>query len=232
MAKIGPRTRMGGALQGAGAGASLGSLLPGVGTIAGAVIGGGLGLAQNIWSARRADSAHQREVRDLRRAGLNPYLSARGSGADVGPMQDVGRSVSSALEVQRQRAEIDLLRAQAGATDAQRIQALTNAWEVRSFAGARGAQAAAAADASDAAAVLSRQNATQLRETLKLVKQEIAARTDQFSSSAAAAAARAALDRAAERGALNREDIQELLSQYPVVFRALMQVLLSRGEPR
>lgn len=36
---------------------------------------------QRIWEQDMANSAHQREVEDLRKAGLNPILSAGGSGA-------------------------------------------------------------------------------------------------------------------------------------------------------
>ncbi len=40
-------------------------------------------VSTNAWSQGLADSAHQREVLDLLKAGLNPVLSASGSGASV-----------------------------------------------------------------------------------------------------------------------------------------------------
>jgi len=90
---------------------------------AGAIIGAALGLGESIWSAKRADSAHQREVRDLERAGLNPMLSARGGGgSEVGDVGGASRGITSGLAAQRARAEIELLRAQTKATLSQSME--------------------------------------------------------------------------------------------------------------
>lgn len=64
--------------------------------------------ANNDLSVNLANSAHQREVNDLRAAGLNPVLSASGSGAPVpqlgvaeqgNPLAGLGSGVSSAAKV-------------------------------------------------------------------------------------------------------------------------------------
>lgn len=96
------------------------------------IVGGGMGLIGNFMGQNAAnaqaqkqmnfqeemsDTAHQREVADLEAAGLNPILSALGSGAStpggaMAPIQDFGGSLTSGAKIaqaqQAQNADIDL----------------------------------------------------------------------------------------------------------------------------
>lgn len=75
------------------------------------------------WSQEMANTAHQREVRDLTLAGLNPILSGTGGMGSATPgaamastakasaaqaaTPDYGRVISTALESKRNKAEVD-----------------------------------------------------------------------------------------------------------------------------
>ncbi len=122
----------------------LNSLSEGAGAALGGLFGFGSGVASNVASARQAEkqmafqermssTAHQRQVADMRKAGLNPILSAtggKGASSPVGAMAQIKDPTHSALDAMRFKQEISNLNArtnQAYSQDAllnQQIRAL------------------------------------------------------------------------------------------------------------
>lgn len=83
---------------------------------------------QRDWTLEMSQTAHQREVKDLRAAGLNPILSSGGPGASVGPgatavtpdlAQAVGGAATSAREAMITKQRVRESKAQATSAETQ-----------------------------------------------------------------------------------------------------------------
>lgn len=187
-----------------------------------AAIAGGAALLGSVFSARSmsreaqknrdfqermSSTSHQREARDLAAAGINPMLSAsRGASTPSGstahvPEDVVGKAIGTALAVQQMKANVALTQAQTNKTDTE-SQFLKESFQLRMRH--QGAE-------TDIGEI----SAERARRLLSLAVEQARAEIDQTKSSARNLRAEAALRELAKTGALNEQQIEELLSGSP-----------------
>lgn len=197
-----------------------------------------IGLAGGIWAnaanareARRnrnfqermSSTAHEREVADLRRAGINPMMrqmsgasTPSGDRAEMRDPTDGGRGVSSAVAL---KAQVRLLEAQ---TDREKASAMLLQQQrfdlVGEPGGGAGRRAISLADLADL-------DVTRAREMLPDVLEKAKAEVAMTASSAQAAKARAVLDEMAASGAANLAAFEDRIGEKGPWVRALFEVI-------
>lgn len=202
-----------------------------------ALLGAGSTMMTNLWNAhearknrqfqeRMSSTSHQREVQDMRAAGINPMMrgmsgaSSPAGGAAVmeDPAKGAGNVISSALQGKMFQAQLELVRAQAQQAYAGANQSNQQAGDIFTTQQAR-------IELMRAQAAVQSGNAAEIRARLPMVVEMVKAELAQRLSSAEASRASAALDRARLAGVKNIEAFEKSLGATSPTLRLLFEML-------
>lgn len=172
------------------------------------------------WQERMSSTAHQREVLDMKMAGINPIMSARGGGASTPPgamadFSELPKAAGTALMLKQAQANVDLTEANTAKTVAEK-DFLRDSFQLRlREQGAR--------------TDIGELDAQKARDVLPFAIRQARAQLDLTTSSARGAKARAALDELDKARAMNARDLEEWLRGGTPGVRLLMEILRSVG---
>lgn len=195
-----------------------------------AIVGAAADVGGMLFSKHQADTAHQREVKDLQAAGLNPLLSVMGGrGAATGEVpslgEDVHKGVSSALAMRAQRAELALMEQQRLKTAAETRASTMQTDLLQAQAPFLVASAQNQADRSESDSLAA-------RLSLSFLAPKAHAEVLATTASARRANALASLEELMRTGAVNEQQLEQDLGEAGPAGRALLEVLRTLRKPR